>query len=55
MDFEITVSLNIYDTIVETTKAPTVAEVANALHSSRLCETFFAEAISSLPNQEIAS
>ena len=34
MDFEIAVKLNIYDTIVETTKAPTVAEVAKVLDSS---------------------
>ncbi len=34
MDFEIVVKLNIYETIVETTKAPTVAEVAKVLDSS---------------------
>jgi len=34
MDFEIAVKFNIYDTIVETTKAPTVAEVAKVLDSS---------------------
>ena len=34
MDFEIAVKLNIYDTIVETTKAPTVQEIAKVLDSS---------------------
>ena len=34
MDFEVAVKLNIYDTIVETTKAPTVAEVAKVMASS---------------------
>ncbi len=34
MDFEIVVKLNIYETIVETTTAPTVAEVAKVLDSS---------------------
>jgi len=34
MDFDTSVKLNIYETIVETTKAPAVADVAKALNRS---------------------